>query len=237
MANLDNITDVFAGASIVSNDLVIPTGQLPRFNQGDAVAEGAEVVYALLAAMHTAVNAAGNENTSLSASVNNTFNAAALTMNRSFTFSTTLDVSAKLNDFDVKLDTVNKSQNLSVTSSNLSGGGSNVDVAGTLDKSSDGATSRLARLDLSVDGAATDYAARYTYTIVDSVSADNTAGVSSRFEVTNDGTDWFVSVISGQLGSISEEAHNLTVSVDDNTVDFAQEGGATSVSVSVTAQA
>ena len=188
--------------------------------------------------MNDAVNAAGNENGSMSAGVSNTFNATALTMNRAFTFNTTLDVSSKINDFDVKLDSsVNKSQNLSVTSTNLSGGGSNVDVAGTLDKSSDGATSRIARLDLSVDGVATDYAARYTYTIVDSVSADNTAGVSSRFEVTNDGTDWFVSVISGQLGNIAEEAHNLTVSVDDNTVDFAQEGGATSVSVSVTAQA
>lgn len=237
MANLDNITDVFAGASIVSNDLVIPTGQLPRFNQGDNVAEGAEVIYALLAAMNDAVNAAGNENTSVSAGVSNTFNASALTMNRAFTFTTTLDVSAKLNDFDVKLDTVNKSQNLSVTSTNLSGGDPNVTTAGVVDKSDDAATARLARLDLSVDGVATDYAARYTYTIVDSVSADNTAGVSSRFEVTNDGTDWFVSVKSGQLASISEEAHNLTVSVDDNTVDFAQEGGATTVSVSVTAQA
>ena len=44
MANLDNIDDVFSGASIVSTNLVIPTGQLPRFNQGDNVAEGAEVI-------------------------------------------------------------------------------------------------------------------------------------------------------------------------------------------------
>ena len=114
MAKLDNVSDVFANASVTTQstsvaagNLVIPTGDLPRFNQGNNVAEGAEVVYALLAAMHSAVNAAGNTNSSVSAGVNNTFNSSALTMTREFSFNTTLDLSAKLDDFDVKLDPSN----------------------------------------------------------------------------------------------------------------------------------
>ena len=107
MAKLDNVSDVFANATVGGGNLTIPTGDLPRFNQGNNVAEGAEVVYALLSAMHTAVNAAGNANSSVNASVNNTFNAGALTMNRAFSFNTTLDISSNIDDFDVKLDPSN----------------------------------------------------------------------------------------------------------------------------------
>ena len=128
MAKLDNVTDVFANASVTTQstsvaagNLVIPTGDLPRFNQGNNVAEGAEVVYALLAAMHTAVNAAGNENANVSAGVSNSFNASALTMNRAFTFNTNLDLSSKLDDFDVKLDASNIVPNLSFAGSDSTG--------------------------------------------------------------------------------------------------------------------
>ena len=107
MAKLDNVTDVFAGASVDSTNLTIPLTAVPRFSQGNNVAEGAEVVYALLAAMDAAVNAAGNENANVSASVGNTFDALALTMTRAFTFNTVLDVSNKIDDFDVKLDPSN----------------------------------------------------------------------------------------------------------------------------------
>ena len=241
MANLDNIVDVFAGATFNNAsdaNLVVPSGQIPRMSQGDNVAEGAELVYALLSALNVAVNAAGNENENVSSSVSNTFSASALTMTRQFSFSTTLDVSSSIDDFDVKLDTsVNKSQNLSLQAVNLSGGDPNVATAGVVDKSDDVATAIIARIDLEVNGVATDYNTRYTYTVTDAVSADMAGGVSTRFEVVNIGTDWFLRVISGQLAGAAEETHALTVSVDDNTVDFAQEGGATTVAVSVIAQA
>ena len=44
MANLDNIVDVFAGATFNNasdGNLVVPSGQIPRMSQGDNVAEGA----------------------------------------------------------------------------------------------------------------------------------------------------------------------------------------------------
>ena len=157
-------------------------------------------------------------------------------MTRQFNFTTTLDVSSSIDDFDVKLDTVNKSQKLSLQAVNLSGGDPNVETAGVVDKDADVATAIIARLDLAVNGVATDYNARYTYAVSDAVSADMAGGVSARFEVVNIGTDWFLRVISGQLANAAEETHALTVSVDDNTVDFAQEGGATTVAISVVAQ-
>ena len=46
MANLDNVSDVFTGATVSGGNVVIPTGQLPKFNQGDNVAEGAELISA-----------------------------------------------------------------------------------------------------------------------------------------------------------------------------------------------
>ena len=242
MANLDNVVDVFAGATFNNasdGNLVVPSGQIPRMSQGDNVAEGAELVYALLSALNVAVNAAGNENENVSSSVSNTFSASALTMTRQFSFTTTLDVSSSIDDFDVKLDTTNKSQNLSLQGVNLSGGDPNVTTAGVVDKGDDAATGNpvIARIDLEVNGVATDYNARYTYTVEDAVSADMNGNVSARFEVVNVGTDWFLRVIDGQLASISEETHALTIAVDDNTVDFAQEGGAFTVPVSVVAQA
>tara|TARA_B100001778_G_C18402918_1_gene545047 strand:+ start:62 stop:763 length:702 start_codon:yes stop_codon:yes gene_type:complete len=228
MANLDNIVDVFAGASIVSNDLVIPTGQLPRFNQGDAVAEGAEVVYALLAAMHTAVNAAGNENTSLSSSVNNTFNASALTMNRSFTFNTTLDVSAKLNDFDVKLDTRNTHQSLALTTSTdgmSAGVGLVVATLGDYTIASDDPGDYIIELVVKANGVKQTYDAKYTFGITDASYGADTA----KWAVVNDGTKFYLSV-SNESG-LNTGAHSLTVTLDDSSVDFPSESP---VSVTIT---
>mgnify|MGYP005688456719 CR=1 FL=1 len=105
---LDNINDVLLAATFTSDgsgnvqNITFPVSGLPKFNSGNDVQEGAELVYALLDRLQTAVSAAGHS--SLGASVNNTFNANALTMNRNFSFSNTLDVS-NLSNFDVKPDT------------------------------------------------------------------------------------------------------------------------------------
>jgi|TARA_B100001094_G_scaffold477_1_gene472 hypothetical protein len=108
MMPLDNINDVLLAATFDSDgsgnvlNITFPVSGLPKFNSGNDVQEGAELVYALLDRLQTVVSAGGHS--SLGASVNNTFNASALTMNRNFSFNSTLDVS-DLSNFDVKPDT------------------------------------------------------------------------------------------------------------------------------------
>ncbi len=235
MANLDNVTDVFANATVGGGNLTIPTGDLPRFNQGNNVAEGAEVVYALLAAMHTAVNAAGNENTSLSASVNNTFNAAALTMNRSFSFGTTLDLSSNIDDFDVKLDTSNKGQTLTMTATPLGGGGDNILAAAStpsvIDQSDDSIGDRVAEINVFIDGVKIAYDSRYAFTFVDSDATD-----SDKWQVTGaDGKFYFSSTNVGGLTPATGRSVQLTI--DDSDVVHPQQPSAATVTVQVDIQA
>ena len=205
MAKLDNVSDVFANATVGGGNLTTPTGDLPRFNQGNNVAEGAEVVYALLAAMHSAVNAAGNENTSVSAGVSNTFNASALTMNRAFTFTTTLDVSAKLDDFDVKLDSNNIVPNLTLEG---------VSPA-TYTVSSDDSSTNISAITLTSDGAS-----------VNASSTDFTVSAASNVDgnwtVVNDGGAYKLR-LSDEVGlTAGGQVHVVTVSVEDNRLGFDQ---------------
>ena len=227
MANLDNVSDVFAGATVSGGNVVIPTGQLPKFNQGDNVAEGAELIYALVDKLQSVVAAAGHS--SLSASVGNTFTSSDLTMTRTYTFSNILDITGNIDDFNVKLDSSNLSQNLSLVRVLLGGGGDNVATQGTVDKVDDTDGAYIARLDLSVNGTVVDYDARYDFTITD----DSVGGDSAKWGVANDGTDWFL--VTTDLANLTEQVHSLTITVDDGDVDYPQEGGAASVSVNVTA--
>lgn len=232
MANLDNVSDVFAGATVVGTTLTINNIDtvLPKFNQGDNVAEGAELIYALVDKLSSVVGAAGHS--SLSTSTVNTFDQTNLTMTRNISIATTLDIASNLDNMDVKLDSSNLSQNLSLTSTLLGGGGDNVATQGTVDQSDDVDGDYIARLDLSVNGTLVDYDARYDYTITDSVSAD-----SAKWSVTNDGTDWFL-VTSDLAGlTAAPTTHTLTITVDDGDVDYPQEGAVATVSVNVTAQA
>lgn len=206
MAKLDNVTDVFANATVGGGNLTIPTGDLPRFNQGNNVAEGAEVVYALLAAMHTAVNAAGNANANVSAGVSNTFNASALTMNRTFTFNANLDLSSKIDDFDVKLDPSNIVPNLSLSDS---------DNTGTYDVSDDGASTNIASIvlksdDVSVNASSTDF----------TLSASSS--VDGNWTVVNDSGAYKLR-LSDEVGLTAAGAeHTVTISVEDNRLGFDQ---------------
>lgn len=52
---LNNISDVFAGATISGGNIVIPTGTLPGFSTGNDVSEGAQLVYGLLNALNKKV--------------------------------------------------------------------------------------------------------------------------------------------------------------------------------------
>ena len=217
MAKLDNVTDVFANASVTSQttsvaagNLVIPTGDLPRFNQGNNVAEGAEVVYALLAAMHSAVNAAGNANSSVNASVNNTFNAGALTMTRAFSFNTTLDISSNIDDFDVKLDP-------SSTVPNLSFAGS--DSTGSYTLSTDGPSTNIASIVLTSDGVS-----------VAATSSDftlsATSNVNGNWIVANDGSGAYKLRLSDEAtldSSVSPGTqHTVKITIEDNRLGFDQ---------------
>ncbi len=195
MAKLDNVSDVFANASVTTQstsvaagNLVIPTGDLPRFNQGNNVAEGAEVVYALLAAMHSAVNAAGNTNSSVSAGVNNTFNSSALTMTREFSFNTTLDLSAKLDDFDVKLDPGNIVPNTTIavdpaSFSYAKDTHNNTTNISTVTVTSDGAN--VAPSQLGSDFSITATSSQGTWEVVDDGSDNHVLRLTSHAAVAN----------------------------------------------------
>ena len=213
MAKLDNVTDVFANASVTTQstsvaagNLVIPTGDLPRFNQGNNVAEGAEVVYALLAAMHTAVNAAGNENSSVSASVSNTFNSSALTMNRSFSFGTTLDLSSNIDDFDVKLDPSNIVPNTTIA----------VDPASfSYAKDTHDNTTNISTITVTSDGAnvapsqlGSDF----------SITATSSQGT---WEVVNDGSDNHVLRLTTHA-AVANATYAVVVSLNDLRLGFDQ---------------
>lgn len=206
MAKLDNVTDVFANATVGGGNLTIPTGDLPRFNQGNNVAEGAEVVYALLAAMHSAVNAAGNENTSVSAGVSNTFSATALTMNRAFTFNTVLDLSSNIDDFDVKLDPSNIVPNLSLSES---------DNTGTYDVSANDDSTNIASIVLKSDSVAVN-ASSTDFTLSAASSVDG------NWTVVNDGGAYKLR-LSNEVGlTASGTEHTVTISVEDNRLGFDQ---------------
>tara|TARA_E500000331_G_scaffold350533_1_gene395576 strand:- start:98 stop:787 length:690 start_codon:yes stop_codon:yes gene_type:complete len=215
MAKLDNVTDVFANASVTTQstsvaagNLVIPTGDLPRFNQGNNVAEGAEVVYALLAAMHTAVNAAGNENANVSAGVSNTFNANALTMNRAFSFNTTLDLSSNIDDFDVKLDPSNIVPNLSFAGS---------DSTGTYNLG-DGSSANIASIVLLSDGVSVN-ASSTDFTL--SAVSD----VDGNWVVFNDGGAYKLRLSDESTLTSSASPgtdHTVTIKIEDNRLGFDQ---------------
>lgn len=231
MANLDNVVDVFAGATFNNasdGNLVVPSGQIPRMSQGDNVAEGAELVYALLSALNVAVNAAGNENENVSSSVSNTFSASALTMTRQFSFTTTLDVSSSIDDFGVKLDTNNTHQSLALTTSTAgmsAGVGLVVDTLGDYTIANDDAGDYIVELVVKANGVQQAYDAKYSFGITDASYGADTA----KWAVVNDGTKFYLSV-SNESG-LNTGAHSLTVTLDDTSVDFPSE---TPVSVTIT---
>ena len=206
MAKLDNVSDVFANATVGGGNLTIPTGDLPRFNQGNNVAEGAEVVYALLSAMHTAVNAAGNANSSVNASVNNTFNAGALTMNRAFSFNTTLDISSNIDDFDVKLDPSNIVPNTTIAVNPASFNyakdthNSSTDIS-TVTVTSDGANVAPSQL-------GSDF----------SITATSSQGT---WQVVNDGSDNHVLRLTSHA-AVANATYAVVVSLNDLRLGFDQ---------------
>lgn len=206
MANLDNVSDVFAGASVSGGNLVIPTGQLPKFNQGDNVAEGAELIYALVDKLQSVVAAAGHS--SLSASVSNTFTSADLTMTRSYTFSNVLDITGNIDDFNVKLDPANIVPNLALSVSNV------VDYTkSTDDNTTDIATITLTSDGVSVDASSTDF----------TLSA--TSDVDGNWAVVDDGGVYKLR-LSDEVGLTSAVSpgtlHGITISIEDNRLGYDQ---------------
>lgn len=206
MANLDNVSDVFAGASVSGGNLVIPTGQLPKFKQGDNIAEGAELVYALVDKLQSVVSAAGHS--SLSASVSNTFTSADLTMTRSYTFSNVLDITGNIDNFNVKLDSSNIVPNLALSVSNV------VDYT----KSTDDNTTNIATITLTSDGVSVD-ASSTDFTL--SAASD----VNGNWTVVNDGGVYKLR-LSDEVGLTSAVSpgtlHGITISIEDNRLGYDQ---------------
>ena len=100
---LDNINDVFPNATFDGTNITLPVADLPNFNTGNDVQEGAELVYALVSKLNSVVSAAGHS--SLSTTYNDTFDNSALTLARAITITSVLDVAGQLDNLDVKPDT------------------------------------------------------------------------------------------------------------------------------------
>ena len=100
---LDNINDVFPNATFDGTNITLPVADLPNFNTGNDVQEGAELVYALVSKLNSVVSAAGHS--SLSSTFNDTFDNSALTLARAITVTSVLDVAGQLENLDVKPDT------------------------------------------------------------------------------------------------------------------------------------
>lgn len=206
MANLDNVSDVFAGATVSGGNVVIPTGQLPKFNQGDNVAEGAELIYALVDKLASVVSAAGHS--SLSTSTINTFDQTNLTMTRNISIATTLDIASNLDNMDVKLDSSNIVPNLALSVSDVA----DYTVA------TDDNTTNIATITLTSDGVS-----------VDASSADFTLSAASdvdgNWAVVNDGGVYKLR-LSDEVGLTSAVSpgtlHGITISIEDNRLGYDQ---------------
>jgi hypothetical protein len=199
---LNNITDVFPNATVTSNSFTVPFSDLANYNQGNDVTEGAELIYSLLVKMNSVVAAAGHD--SLTSSVTNSFNAAGLTMTRTFTFGNILDLSGDVDNFNVKQDPDDIT--LTLTADNSSGG--------TYDHNTDDATTALATVSLSKNG---------TAVLPDSSNAGDftlaaTSDVGGTFEVADVSNVWTVRCTDDT--GLADGAHTITVTVDDTNLAY-----------------
>lgn len=199
---LNNITDVFPNATVTSNSFTVPFSDLANYNQGNDVTEGAELIYSLLVKMNSVVAAAGHD--SLTSSVTNSFNAAGLTMTRTFTFGNILDLSGDVDNFNVKQDPDDIT--LTLTADNSSGG--------TYDHNTDDATTALATVSLSKNG---------TAVLPDSSNAGDftlaaTSDVGGTFEVADVSNVWTVRCTDDS--DLVDGTGTVTVTVDDTNLAF-----------------
>lgn len=205
---LDNINDVLLAATFTSDgagnvqNITFPVSGLPKFNSGNDVQEGAELVYALLDRLQTAVSAGGHS--SLGASVANTFNAGALTMNRTFTFSNVLNI-GDLSNFDVKPDpSFNAIPTLAFDVS------SSISLA---EADVEGSAFTMDSLTFTADGVAVGNVATYAFTIT---PTDEVAGVNADdMEVVYD-SGWKLKSKSGAtFTQESSKAYKISVTTAD----------------------
>jgi len=199
---LNNITDVFPNATVTSNSFTVPFSDLANYNQGNDVTEGAELIYSLLVKMNSVVAAAGHD--SLTSSVTNSFNAAGLTMTRTFTFGNVLDLSGDVDNFNVKQDPDDIT--LTLTADNSSGG--------TYDHNTDDNTTALATVSLSKNG---------TAVLPDSSNVGDftlaaTSDLGGTFEVADVGNVWTVRCTNDS--DLVNGDGTVTVTVDDTNLAF-----------------
>lgn len=210
MANLDNVTDVFAGAvyNAGADTLTINnvSSVLPNFNTGNNVAEGAELVYALVSKLKDVVSAAGHS--SLSSTYNDTFDNSALTLARAITITTVLDVAGQLDNLDVKLDSSNIVPDLALSVSDV------VDYT----KADDDDTTNIATITLTSDGVS-----------VPATSTDFTLSATSNVDgtwvVVNDGGVYRLRLDNETVTSAVSPGtlHSVTISVEDNRLGVDQQ--------------
>jgi len=218
---LDNINDVFPNATFDGTNITLPVADLPNFNTGNDVQEGAELVYALVSKLNSVVSAAGHS--SLSSTFNDTFDNSALTLARAITVTSVLDVAGQLDNLDVKLDSSNVVPNLALA---FDGTVYDTTSQGVYDKSDDTTADALAGITFTSDGVAV---------LPSTIGTDFTLSVDDAdFDVVDNGSDAWVLKLTN--ASKADATYNLTLSVEDNRLGVDQQPSVTAT-ISIVVQA
>lgn len=216
---LNNISDVFAGATISGGNVVIPTGTLPGFSTGNNVSEGAQLVYGLLNALNKKV---------VESSLNNISTGSSLVFNngvfiKSYNFGVNLSVGDNtVEGLDVVLE-----PNAIVPNLVLS-----VDSAThTYDISDDSVPKVIGTVGLTSDGNAVNASATSDYSLTFSTTPALTGGAT--LAAVANGTDWDIQLQSNEP---TAGTYVVTVGIEDNRLQVDQQPAET-VTLTLTVQA
>jgi hypothetical protein len=216
---LNNISDVFAGATISGGNVVIPTGTLPGFSTGNNVSEGAQLVYGLLNALNKKV---------VESSLNNISTGSSLVFNngvfvKSYNFGVNLGVGDNtVEGLDVVLEPNAIVPNLVLSVDS---------TTHTYDISDDTVPKVIGTVGLTSDGNAVDASTTSDYSLTFSTNPALTGGAT--LAAVANGTDWDIQLQSNEP---TDGTYVVTVGVEDNRLQVDQQPAET-VTLTLTVQA
>ncbi len=216
---LNNVSDVFAGATISGGNVVIPTGTLPGFSTGNNVSEGAQLVYGLLNALNKKV---------VESNLNNISTGSTLVFNngvfvKSYNFGVNLSVGdTTVEGLDVVLEpnAIVPDLELSIASSTH-----------TYDISDDSVPKVIGTVSLTSGGDAVDASTTSDYSLTFSVSPSLTGGAT--LAAVANGNDWDIQLQSNEP---TAGTYVVTVGVEDARLQVDQQPAET-VTLTLTVQA
>lgn len=216
---LNNISDVFAGATISGGNIVIPTGTLPGFSTGNDVSEGAQLVYGLLNALNKKVVESNLNNISTGSSL--VFNNGVFV--KSYNFGVNLSVGAATVDgLDVVLEPNAIVPNLDVSIAS---------ATHTYDISDDSVPKVIGTVSLTSDGSAINASTTTDYSLTFSVSPSLTNGAT--LAAVANGNNWDIQL---QNNEPTAGTYVVTVGVEDARLQVDQQPAET-VTLTLTVQA